>query len=58
MFVWEDGRPLRPDWVSRRFKTLVDSSGVTAYPPAWASPLACDSPATGWRASQDCAARR
>ena len=31
-FVWEDGRPLRPDWVSRRFKTLVDSSGLPLIP--------------------------
>ena len=28
VFVWQDGRPLRPDWTSRRFDRLVFESGL------------------------------
>ena len=28
MFRWEDGRPLSPDWVQRRFRKLVTKSGL------------------------------
>ncbi len=32
VFVWEDGRPLRPDCIHRRFVWLVRSGGLPAIP--------------------------
>lgn len=32
VFVWEDGRPLRPDWVSHRFGQLVRTAGLRPIP--------------------------
>ncbi|MDH3308534.1 MAG: site-specific integrase [Acidimicrobiia bacterium] len=32
LFVWEDGRPLRPDWTSRRFDHLVRRTDLPVIP--------------------------
>ena len=30
VFCWEDGRPINPNWLSRRFRKLVQESGLPA----------------------------